>query len=214
MNEIDNTQESMTRREREKAVHRQEILDAATRVFGRKGFHTATLDEIAEEAEFSKGALYLYFPSKEDLLFSIMSETFDTWLTKFNEIMKGNLTYKEKLTAFLKASADSAFEYPELCSLIGQQHAALFKAISEEKQNELTELHDRIWVHFSGITKQAIADGELRDVSTEAIVGMIHGSIDSMIVYRWNCTTRESLYSAIDCFMDIILNGIVNKEKT
>jgi len=60
---------TISRREREKLAHRQEILDAATRVFAEKGFFSATLDEVAQEAEFSKGTVYLYFSSKDDLLF-------------------------------------------------------------------------------------------------------------------------------------------------
>ncbi|RKY64298.1 MAG: TetR/AcrR family transcriptional regulator, partial [Candidatus Latescibacterota bacterium] len=47
-----------TRREREREAHRREILEAAGRVFARKGFAGATMDEIAQEAEFSKAALY------------------------------------------------------------------------------------------------------------------------------------------------------------
>ena len=54
-----------TRREREKALHRQEILEAAKRVFARKGFSGATIDEIAQEAEFSKGAMYIHFEKEQ-----------------------------------------------------------------------------------------------------------------------------------------------------
>ncbi len=214
MKETDNNTETMSRREREKAAHRQEILDAATSVFAEKGFHSATLDEIAEKAEFSKGALYLYFPSKEDLLYSIMNETFDRWIERYFAIMEAKTTYREKLDAFLRGTAESVFEHPELCALMGHQHASLFNALSDEKQNELIESHDKIWTSFIELTNRAIADGELRDVCTEAIVGLVHGSIDSMIVSRWNCSTLESLNTAIDHVMDILLHGIINKEKT
>lgn len=59
------------RKEREKEQRRNLILDAAEKVFFSKGFDLATMDEIAEEAELSKGTLYLYFNNKEELYISI-----------------------------------------------------------------------------------------------------------------------------------------------
>jgi len=59
------------RKEREKEQRRNEIIDAAEKVFFKKGIENSTMDEVAEEAELSKGTLYLYFKSKEDLQFAI-----------------------------------------------------------------------------------------------------------------------------------------------
>jgi AcrR family transcriptional regulator len=55
------------RKEREKQQRRKEILRAAEKVFHQKGFDRATMDDIADMAELSKGTLYLYFNSKENL---------------------------------------------------------------------------------------------------------------------------------------------------
>lgn len=58
---------SLSRKERERKRHRREILDAAEMVFVRQGYHSATVEEIAREAEFSVGTLYNFFSGKEDL---------------------------------------------------------------------------------------------------------------------------------------------------
>jgi AcrR family transcriptional regulator len=50
------------------------LLEAAARVYARNGFDGATLDEIAEEAGFTKGAVYDHFGSKENLLFALLDE--------------------------------------------------------------------------------------------------------------------------------------------
>lgn len=60
------------RREREKQVRRQEILDAARRVIGSKGFRGATMEEIAEKADYKPAALYRYFESKDEILASLI----------------------------------------------------------------------------------------------------------------------------------------------
>jgi TetR/AcrR family transcriptional regulator len=55
------------RKERERQQRRDEIIQAAEKVFFSRGFEKSTMDEIAELAELSKGTLYLYFKSKDDL---------------------------------------------------------------------------------------------------------------------------------------------------
>jgi len=68
--------EQLSRKEREsielKEKRRREIIQAAMELFEIKGIRNASLREIAKRAELSKGAVYLYFKSKEDLLFQLM----------------------------------------------------------------------------------------------------------------------------------------------
>ncbi|MEA2201946.1 MAG: hypothetical protein QOI89_2542 [Solirubrobacteraceae bacterium] len=57
-----------------KAETRARLLEAAARVYARRGFGGATLDEVAAEAGFTKGAVYAHFGSKENLLLALMEE--------------------------------------------------------------------------------------------------------------------------------------------
>ncbi len=66
-----------SRRERERSARRQEILKIAREVFSEKSFYQATLEEIAERAEFAKGTIYGYFTSKEDLFECLIAEELD-----------------------------------------------------------------------------------------------------------------------------------------
>ncbi len=59
------------RKEREKEARREEIIDAAEKIFFENGLAASTMDQIAEAAELSKGTLYLYYPSKEDLFLAV-----------------------------------------------------------------------------------------------------------------------------------------------
>ncbi|HEX9615643.1 MAG TPA: TetR/AcrR family transcriptional regulator [Bacteroidota bacterium] len=65
------------RKEREKEQRREEILNAAQAVFFEKGLQNSTMDEIAVQAELSKGTIYLYYGSKEDLYLAVMLRGFD-----------------------------------------------------------------------------------------------------------------------------------------
>ncbi len=59
------------RKEREKQQRKEEIIQAAEQLFFSRGFEQSTMDDIAEKAELSKGTLYLYFKSKEDLQMAV-----------------------------------------------------------------------------------------------------------------------------------------------
>ncbi|MCF8261643.1 MAG: TetR/AcrR family transcriptional regulator [Melioribacteraceae bacterium] len=63
---------TVERREREKLIRRNEIIDAAETIFFTKGFESATMDDVATESELSKGTLYLYFKSKDELYQAIV----------------------------------------------------------------------------------------------------------------------------------------------
>ena len=73
------------RRQREREERRNQILDAAERVFLERGFEETTMDELASEAELAKGTLYLYFKNKEDLLVDLLVRRRSPLLQRFGE---------------------------------------------------------------------------------------------------------------------------------
>lgn len=73
------------RREREKIQRRNTIIDAAEKLFFTKGFANSTMDEVAEIVELSKGTIYLYFKSKEELYCAIIQRAMDILKEMFKE---------------------------------------------------------------------------------------------------------------------------------
>jgi TetR/AcrR family transcriptional regulator len=76
--------DKLSRREQRRLQHqdlsRAQLLDAAEEVFGRKGFHEATLKEVAELAEFSVGSVYSFFTNKDDLFRQIFVRRGDEFM--------------------------------------------------------------------------------------------------------------------------------------
>jgi AcrR family transcriptional regulator len=79
----------VNKRERNKALRREQILEAAVRVFARRGFGNATVAEIAEEAGVAPGTIYIYFEGKEDLFMSIPELISEPMLATFLEAAFG-----------------------------------------------------------------------------------------------------------------------------
>ncbi len=74
-------------RERRVAHTRSLLLDAAEDVFAEKGFTTATLDDIAYAAGYTKGAIYKHFATKEDLFLAVNDRYWRSYFDNFAEVM-------------------------------------------------------------------------------------------------------------------------------
>jgi AcrR family transcriptional regulator len=74
------------------------ILDAAQHVFLEKGYHSASIDEIAERAPASKPTIYSYFPGKEALFTAVVARVING-LTGFEDYIPGGRTVQDKLTS-------------------------------------------------------------------------------------------------------------------
>jgi len=74
------------RKAREKSMRQRQILRASYRVFDEVGFSAATMDQIAERAELAKGTIYLYFKSKEEVYFSLLTDGLDILIRLLQEI--------------------------------------------------------------------------------------------------------------------------------
>ena len=101
------------RREREKEQRRNDIIDAAEKIFFAKGINAATMDEVAEEAELSKGTLYLYFNSKEELYLAINARGLLILQKVFTEAIKKAAKGIDKLRQIWEAYFKYYEDYPD-----------------------------------------------------------------------------------------------------
>jgi TetR/AcrR family fatty acid metabolism transcriptional regulator len=81
------------------AERRMQIFEAAARVFARRGFHNATVQEIATEAGLGKGTIYEYVKSKNDLLFMGIEEAHRRLFEQVDELIARDIPPVEKLRA-------------------------------------------------------------------------------------------------------------------
>jgi AcrR family transcriptional regulator len=101
------------RREREKEERRNSILDAAEKVFFSKGVREATMDDIAEEAEVSKGTIYLYFGSKEEVYLGIDLRALKILKGMFESVLASGAPGIEKVRAIGRAYHEFSQRYPD-----------------------------------------------------------------------------------------------------
>ncbi len=76
---------------------RERILEAATEVFARHGFHGARVADIADQAGIAYGLVYHYFDNKDDILGAIFSERWSQYVSYIDEVGRTSLTFREKM---------------------------------------------------------------------------------------------------------------------
>jgi len=101
------------RKEREKEQRRNNIIDAAEKVFFSRGLDAATMDDVAEEAELSKGTLYLYFKSKEELYLAITQRGLRILTEMFEKCLQKKKKGIDMVLAIGRAYREFAKKYPD-----------------------------------------------------------------------------------------------------
>jgi TetR/AcrR family transcriptional regulator len=152
------------RKEREKEARKEEIISAAQKIFFEKGLPAATMDEIAEAAELSKGTLYLYYKSKEDLylavtmrgselLFQMFEETTHTGQPTIRLIMNLGETYYE----YFKQHRNYFRMYYFF------ENSQFHKQVSQDMLSQCLVTDQKIWGVVIGLLRRAIDEGLLKD---------------------------------------------------
>jgi AcrR family transcriptional regulator len=102
---------------------RTELLDAAVRVFARKGFHGSRVGDIAEEAGVAHGLLYHYFRSKDEVLETIFRDTWRLLQSDTERIEGSGAPLREQLRRFARIYLGSWLATPDLVRVLVREIA-------------------------------------------------------------------------------------------
>lgn len=196
------------RKEREKQMRKELILKAAESVFFDKGLRAATLDEVAESAEVSKGTIYLYFTSKEDLYHSLMTRGLQLLLKSFEETEPDGKEPTEALLGFGRAYDSFSREQAHLFKLLAVvENPLLSEQVSREVTDELEAMSDKVLSYVARYFQKGMDAGLFRrDLSAnEAVIllwvslsGILNLRERSSFMLRNNCLNKESILGIVD----------------
>ena len=83
---------------------KDQIMNAAEEVFSKKGFSDARMDDIAEETGLSKGTLYLYYKSKDDLIIAILDRLFQREFKAFEKLDLTSMSARDAIWVFVETT--------------------------------------------------------------------------------------------------------------
>ncbi len=200
------------RREQKKALQRRRILDAAREVFFRDGFVNANLDEVAAIAEVAKGTLYLYFPSKDELVFTVLKNDIGWLLEKTREALGTDRPLLERMRKmvhdqfeFVSANRNIFLYYR--ARMGGSEHAAQ-KDFQYRMKEEYDQFIDLMTSHF----EKAMAAGEIRPLEPRRLARVFSGTVDSVLVDYIISSQETPIDEEVDFVLDVVLHGIAKGE--
>lgn len=186
---------------------RHQILDAATAVFARMGFDRARMDDIADEAGVSKGALYLYYKSKDAIIATMLEFFFNQALKQVRSLASGERSVTEQI---LTLTRQLTREMDRMAML--QPVALQFYAIAA-RQNSVRQ---RLGVYFAqyraimeDLIRKGVAQGELRaDVHpTEAAITLT--ALLEGLALLWVIDPKATdWHEQVDASVQLLLQGL------
>lgn len=197
--------------ERRKESRPAELMEAALDLFAEKGYAAARLDDVAQRAGVSKGTLYLYFDSKEDLFKAVVRQG-----------LVPALVEAEKLVDQFDGSAADLFRQIVLgwWQLIGDSRlSAIPKIMISEARNfpeiadfyyeEVIERGTRLFVRA---LERGVATGEFRDVDVRYATRVLSSPLVMLAVWKHSlgCCEREQADPQVflETYLDIALRGL------
>ena len=150
------------RKEREKEARKEEIISAAEKVFFQKGLVAATMDEIAELAELSKGTIYLYYKSKEDLYLAVSIRGLEVMHDLFQKALSNGQTTVQQIANLGEAYYEffkSNRNYFRM--FIFFENPRLQTQVSEEMKEQCSVAERRVWDLVVKLIQRGIDEGML-----------------------------------------------------
>ena len=188
---------------------RRLILDAAIRVFARKGFHHCRVSDVADEAGVAYGLVYHYFDSKEEILNRLFTERWQLMLDAIVEIdSRREVSARDKLYAVASFIIDSYRHEPELMKVIiveVTRAANTFGRLHLAKIREAYELIARI-------VDDARRDGSFKsDISGQFAAMCFYGAIEQLLsawIFELVPHTEEEFERAKSLVVEAICGGL------
>lgn len=210
---------SERRREREKEQRRNAILRSARKEFFEKGFRAVTVDSIARRAELSKGAIYLYFKSKEEIYAQILLRDID----KFHDRV-------ESLLDTARSAADNLRNFAEVYAAFFISDRELFRIfmnfmIQHNPVNFTPNINDHIVKStnqtiaiIEQILQMGVESGEFPGclnvrVCRNALWGLLNGIIALHLFTGREETREERVRAQVRGGLELFIGGLRSEQK-
>ena len=155
---------------------RRHLLDAAVRVFARKGFHASRVGDIAEEAGVAHGLLYHYFSSKDEVLEAVFHDNWSVLLARIASVEETDEPAADQLRHIAAIVLRTWLHLPDVVRVMIREFGR-----SPELSARIGELAQPIEA-IERVIKRGIDSGEFRkDIDPRVAAVVVYGSIDELL---------------------------------
>jgi AcrR family transcriptional regulator len=204
------------RRKRERENRKNAILKAARKLFFDKGFRQVTVENIAKKAELSKGSIYLYFNSKEEIYSQILLNDIDKFHERVADILQHSSGASDALVRLTEIYVDFFLNDRELFRIL--MNFMLHNNdmnLPEDINDHLIKTTNRTISIIEQVFKFGIEKGEFPPeinlrMNRNAIWGLLNGIISLHLFTGKESKREEVIRSTIKAGLEIYVRGIGN----
>jgi AcrR family transcriptional regulator len=208
--------EEESRRARERLAREEAIIAASEKVFLRKGFDSASMDEIAEEAEFTKRTLYQYFKSKEDLYLAVVVKGFALMVDSLAGAGQEASSGYQKIRLSFRALYAFYRDHGDTFRLISRWSYVRSGSLGTSPGMGKLQLENRrLFDGIALVMKEGIADGSIEsgldlDRTMCSLVFLVTGFLSQLATTGESFTRQFSLDPEEFCFssIDMVLESL------
>lgn len=181
------------------------ILEAAVGVFADRGFHQATISQIARAAGVADGTIYLYFKNKDDILVQFFDFKAKQVFTGFRQAVENAPDAVEKLRSLVRRHLEEFQRHKEM-AVVYQALTHQNNHLAQDNMREISKMYMDI---VGEIVERGQEEGTIRrDLYVGLVKRFILGAVDSTI-NNWLLSRREyDLTSMADPLVDLFFRGI------
>jgi len=183
---------------------REDILEAAAQVFRQKGFHGASMSDIAAAVSLRKASLYHHVSSKQEILLELLERALELLLERISLISTQNISADEKLQRMIREYLQILIENIDLASVLLFEHRSL------ERRQRIRHIPNRD--KFESLWKDVIIEGVNKKIftcenpalATRALLGIMNWTI------TWYRPDGElSIEQIADQYSNLLLKGLL-----
>lgn len=183
----------------------QQIIEAAVRVFARKGYYNSRVSDIAREAGIAAGTIYLYFKTKDDILVTLFRDKMAEFVDSLRKAIAGERDAASKVRTLVRLHFSLLEKDPELAEVLQvelRQGQKFFRAASGQEIGAYFAL-------IGSVLGEGVGEGRFRSsLSVKVATKMLFGAMDQMAT-SWVLGKRGyRLADTADAVAEIFLQGV------
>lgn len=189
---------------------REEIVNAASRVFARRGFRGARMDDIVRESGLSKGLLYWYFKSKDAVIGEVLKRMLQPLVRETQRLAGGGGTAEDRLRSLGAAAVKEFHQMGKIVPITFELYALAFrnKVFRKVFTGFFVDYVDAV----AEVVKQGVAAGEFQPTDARA-AAMTMGSIVEGTMLLWLFDSDAvKIDEQVRYSVDVMIRGLMKQE--
>ncbi len=188
-------------------TRKQQIVEAATAVFTRKGFSQASMDDIVQESGLSKGGLYWHFKSKDDIVTAVIDQFFTAEFSGIAAILAAPIPAGQKLAQLARESMSNTVNQLSRYRSIWLEFYALAGRPGAFRQRMMGYMNQYIEM-LTGLIRVGVETGEFQPIDPEQAAITAAAQFEGLLLLWAMDPERIDLLALTDTAVSMMLNGL------